>query len=153
MKTLFTVVIIISILFLFLWIINHPRDDDSDPKLCELKMIVMPIFKEKSYEYPLDVLNNHDIFHYVKIYEGKKSYTINKKKIYMCLRDKNGNYYSNNMLIYVLIHEIAHTICEDVGGDSHSEKFWEINDKLIKIAITKGIYDPTIPLIDDYCKY
>ena len=44
----------------------------------------------------------------IPIYTGKSSFTINKKNIYLCLKDKYGQYYSDNMLIYVLLHEVAH---------------------------------------------
>ena len=59
----------------------------------------------------------------IKIYEGDKSYTINKEKIYLCIRDKNGQYYNQNILMYVLLHEIAHTLCPEIG---HTQSFKDI---------------------------
>ena len=35
----------------------------------------------------------HPKFKNLELYEGDKSYTINKKKVYICLKDKNGRYY------------------------------------------------------------
>ena len=56
-------------------------------------------------------------------FEDKESYTINKKDVYLCLRDENNEYYNENMLIYVTLHEVAHAICDEIG---HTQKFHEI---------------------------
>lgn len=83
----------------------------------------------------------------IQIYEGRKSYTVNKERIYLCIRDRNGDYYSHDILMYVLLHEIAHMLCPEIG---HTPKFKEIFDSLISHATQCGIYTPTeIP--SDYC--
>jgi len=87
----------------------------------------------------------------LKLYEGEKSYTINKKKIYMCLKDQDGEYYPMNQLVYVFLHEFAHYINkEDVG---HTQTFHDIFEKLLKDAEEKGIYNPNIPMVENYCNY
>ena len=136
--------IIFSILILLLllagsiwWITYSIREKylQNDPKLKELKDLLLPL---------------HPDIKGIKLYKGNKSYTINKEKIYLCLRDENGKYYDNNMLIYVLIHELAHFFNrEDIG---HTEKFHEIFNKLLEKSITLGIYDPSIPPIQNYCE-
>ena len=35
----------------------------------------------------------------VALYKGNKSYTLNKEKIFICLKDENNKYYNFNMLI------------------------------------------------------
>ena len=83
----------------------------------------------------------------LKIFEGDKSYTINKEKIYLCIRDKHGQYYSQNILMYVLLHEVAHTICPEIG---HTQEFKNIFNSLLDRANAYGIYTQTdIP--KDYC--
>jgi hypothetical protein len=83
----------------------------------------------------------------LKIFEGDKSYTINKEKIYLCIRDKNGQYYNQNILMYVLLHEVAHTICPEIG---HTQEFKNIFNSLLERATGYGIYSNTdIP--KDYC--
>jgi hypothetical protein len=84
----------------------------------------------------------------IKMYVGEKSYTINKKKIYICMKDENGEYYQRNMLAYCIIHEFAHVLCIEIG---HTELFFEIFQGLLKQAAQQGLYDPTIPLLTDYC--
>lgn len=86
----------------------------------------------------------------VEISGGTKSLTINKKVVYICAKDANGNYYGDNMLTYVILHELAHVLCDEVG---HTEKFKSIFKKLLDKATDGGIYDPSIPPIDNYCNY
>jgi predicted metal-dependent hydrolase len=109
-------------------------DKSIDPKLYEIKKITN---------------NVHSIISNVELYEDTKSYTINKEKIYLCLKDKNRKYYSDNMLVYVFLHEIAHILCDEVG---HTEKFRNIFQDLLDKATEMKIYNPSIPVIDDYCE-
>jgi hypothetical protein len=83
-------------------------------------------------------------------FEDKESYTINKKDVYLCLRDENNEYYNENMLIYVTLHEVAHAICDEIG---HTQKFHEIFESLLDRAYNMGIYNPSIPIIQDYCQH
>jgi len=80
----------------------------------------------------------------------KKSYTINKQKIYLCLKDKHGKYYDMNMMMYVALHELAHCLCDDIG---HTAKFHDIFETLLDKAHTMKLYDKTISPIADYCIY
>lgn len=86
---------------------------------------------------------------HLQVYEDNKSYTINKEKIFLCLRDRYGQYYSKDILMYVLLHEIAHTLCTDVG---HTEQFKDIFDILLQRATTAGIYSH-VDIPTDYCKF
>jgi len=86
----------------------------------------------------------------IKIFKGNKSYTINKKTVYLCLEDQNGNYYNLNILVYVLLHEISHVLCKSIG---HNEEFQSIFDKLLSKAEEKGYYDPSQKIPNDYCNY
>ena len=97
-----------------------------------------------------EVSQVHPVCSQIKIVEGDQSYTLNKKKVFLCLKDKRtGKMYDKNMLIYVLLHELAHVINEkDVG---HTPAFHAEFDKLLAIAEEKGIFDPSIPLEEDYC--
>ena len=115
---------------------NHLQDD---PKLFELKDRIKPLGEF----YP----NLKD----VKLYKGDKSYTINKEKIYLCLKDENGEYYPINHLIYVLLHELSHYLNKDDIG--HTQKFHDLFEKLIDKAHELGIYDETVEPIQNYCNY
>lgn len=86
----------------------------------------------------------------LKFYTDNKSYTLNKQKVYLCLKDENHDYYPMNMLMYVAIHELAHVLCDEIG---HTPKFHAIFANLLQQATQIGIYDPTIPVIQNYCGY
>ena len=90
------------------------------------------------------------IIPHLKFFEGRKSYTINKTYVHICKKDKNGQLYHRNQLILVLLHEIAHTLCDEVG---HPPKFYTILDELLLHAEKAGIYNPNIPHIPEYCEY
>jgi hypothetical protein len=121
-----------------------------DPKLFELLELIRPLFAQDNYTGELSVLNDRDILSEIKLYKGDKSYTINKQKVYLCLQDENDAYYNMNMLIYVILHELAHVICDEIG---HTEKFNRIFEELLDEANKKSIYNPSIPIIKDYCLY
>jgi hypothetical protein len=86
----------------------------------------------------------------LKFFEGRKSYTINKTYVHICKKDKHGKIYARNQLVLVLLHEISHALCDEVG---HTDKFNRILDDLLEKASRKGLYDPSIPNIPDYCEY
>ena len=64
--------------------------------------------------------------------------------------DEDGDYYHENMLIYVILHELSHVICDEIG---HTDKFHRIFDAVLEIATADGLYDPSIPVIRDYCQH
>lgn len=132
-------VIIATVLFVLLLylVITQIKEnmDQTDPMLMKIQEIISPV---------------HPKIPSLEFYIGKKSYTINKEKIYICLRDKDSNYYHMNHLIYVCLHEVAHVLCDEVG---HTEKFHEIFDSLLEKATQMGIFNPSIPIIRDYCNY
>lgn len=86
----------------------------------------------------------------LKFFEGKKSYTINKTYVFICLKDEKGRLYQQNQLVLVITHEIAHALCDEIG---HTDKFQQILDDLLKAVEKAGLYDPRIPHIPDYCEY
>ena len=132
-----TLVIFLISLFLLFSITTRIQEkySEDDPMLERLRDVLKNVFP--------DIQN-------VILLKGDKSYTINKKRIHLCLTDKGGRYYDQNMLVFVLLHELAHVRCSDIG---HTDQFHRIFKELLDVAIQHGIYDPTIPIIKDYCEY
>lgn len=157
----------IVLVFVICWLFNlffQPYMEEQfylppsidEPKLTELQSMVYPLFKDET-SYKDTILENvltskmkKKIIHDLSLQGGSKSYTINKENIFLCLKDENNKYYDTNMLIYVLLHEISHTICDEVG---HTKKFHLYFHDLLKKAIEMKIYDPSIPIIKNYCLY
>ena len=97
----------------------------------------------------------HEKAKMIDFFTDKKSYTINKQKMHLCVKDENNDYYSDNMLIYVALHELAHVLCDEIG---HTPKFWAIFDEILEKAAdtydpitNKPVYDPNGVINQDYC--
>lgn len=127
---------------------NHLR---NDPKLREILNAVRPLFHSKDFNGHLESLNTRNLLQEIDLLEGDHSYTLNKHKIYLCLRDENGNYYDDNTLIFVMIHELTHCILVDVID--HPPEFREAFHDLLQRAIELNIYDPTNPVPENYCNW
>lgn len=125
----------------------------QDPLLNKIINKCKPLFTTEYYNPDilgvLSSLNKRNILDEISIMRGDNSYTINKKKVYICMKNKHGEYYTENMLTYVLLHELAHVICDEVG---HTPKFHEIFEKLLERAVALDIYDNSQELIFNYCK-
>lgn len=141
---------IILIYLLYSQIEEHYLQNDD--KLIELKNKIKPLFDNtiEPFNGNLKTLNDRNILDEIYLYKGKKSYTINKQKIFLCLKNEKDEYYNDNMLLYVLIHEIAHVICDEIG---HTEKFHQIFKELLDRAVKLKIYNPSIPIIYNYCNH
>lgn len=128
--------ICIIILLFLIWNQCEEYYSSLDPKLDQLKQTLIKVVPEAAK---------------VPLFEANKSYSINKEKIYMCLKDEKGNYYDDNTLMLVLLHEIAHTENKvDVG---HTENFHRIYENLKQRASALGLVDLSKPVPIGYCEY
>lgn len=130
---LFIIVVVIIFFTLTRFVEEFKKED---PMLYKIKNKLRPLSP--------DTVDN------VTFLEDTKSYTINKKKVYLCLKDENGEYYDDNMLMFVAIHEMAHVLCDEIG---HTDKFQKIFQELLDKASGMGIYDPSVAPIQNYCEY
>lgn len=138
-RNLFIYILLGCIISYFLWDYYHRKETFQtfdDPKIQQLIDKLSVTFPE---------LKNH-----ISANASNRSFTINKKDIYLCTKDEHGAYYPDNMLVYVLLHELAHTMCDEVG---HTEKYKSIFRSLLVRAQKNNLYDPNIPPIDNYCEY
>jgi predicted metal-dependent hydrolase len=67
------------------------------------------------------------------------SYSVNKgEELSVCLKSKNdGKLHEINLLMYVIIHEMAHFACPEIG---HGDLFQKIFKKFIEVSIKLKIY-------------
>jgi len=143
-KKIFTVLAIILIILLLSKITIEIRDNyedkQQDPYILKLvnELSIIPSVR--------DVIDSSGL----KFFDGRKSYTINKKYVFICMYDKDGNIYPKNQLVLVLLHEIAHAICDEIG---HTKKFHSILDELLEEASKKGLYNPNMKPIIGYCNH
>ena len=131
----FSIILIVGIISFFVYtqILEHYAR--NEPKVLEIKERLRAV---------------HPRVDSLEFFAGNKSYTINKQKVYLCLKDEKGEYYEDNMLMYVALHELAHVLCDEIG---HTDKWKKIFEDLLADAEKKGVYDSNVPPILDYCTY
>ena len=131
---LFCIGLIIYILFF-----KNKIEAYDDPLIDKLRLIAIEI----------DPRSEHLVFR-----AANESFTEDKKFVYLCIRHKNGEYYKNqNMLIYVLTHELSHAFSESVDPDHKTTEFHDNFRTLLKRAEELGYYDPSQPLDYNYCPH
>lgn len=134
--------------------------DDTSVVLILLGMLLLIFFmvrKVESYDDPKikeiqDKLARVDIrANKLSIKASSQSFTEDKQRTYLCLRDEKGNYYDDNMLMYVALHELAHAISKQVDVDHTTDEFKDNFKLLLNKAADIGVYDPNKPLNYSYC--
>ena len=79
---------------------------------------------------------------------GDKTFTLNFKRIAICLRMKNWRFYDMNTLMFVFLHEIAHTgthprfLTHNGRRDNHPPMFWRVFKFILSNAVEYGIIVP-----------
>lgn len=128
-------ILLVFLIVIFLWYLykfNIENYMETEPTISRLKNLLLPHFPELKK---------------VKLMKDNASYTINKSKIYICT-ESDGKIYDDNMLIFVILHELAHTMCKSIG---HGDEFQTIFKELLMRAENVGIYDPSLPRVENYC--
>lgn len=140
------------------------KDNISQHKLILLEEIISNMYKLKNYlrtnidkfpeykEYIL-LLDNNFNKNRTQIYETNindnniTSFSVNKgEELSICLKSKKtGDLHNINLLMYVVIHEMAHFACPEIG---HGPLFQKIFKKFLEEAINIGIYK-----YENYSKY
>ena len=122
-----------------------------DNYLINIKNKLRPYFDPENVKFKgiLTGLNGSNIIDRIPISKGEKSYTINKEKIYICLKNEDRKYYDENMLIYVILHEIGHVLCNSEG---HTEEWHNIFKALQRYANKRGFWDANEPITSNYCE-
>ena len=113
----------------------------------DVKVYYDPLIKKLSddLEKTYPDIKKHNII----ILGANDTFTENKKKIFICLRKKNGEYYDYHTLLYISLHELAHVLTE--AYDNHGEQFNKTFSALLLRAKHLGLYDDTKKINYDYC--
>lgn len=136
-QTTIGILAVILVILLFIWARENSKEWYSrDPILDRLKRDAMPIAP--------------DVIKKIKLYEGSRAYTLNKERIYLCLRKQDGTYYSYNTLMYVFLHELSHAIYKGDSSD-HNESYQQLFDQILDKAQKLGIFNPNETVEDAYC--
>ena len=142
--------------------INDIKEDYQDDKLDSLVVKVKNVFSKYDKNADINRLSGIDKLiaelrlddvidgNHLTFDGHDESYTINKKRVHICMRDQHDGYYSDNMLMYVLLHELAHCKCKSIG---HTPEFHEILDKIYEVARKTGLLDPNFTPNPSYCTH
>ncbi len=87
----------------------------------------------------------------LQFYPSNESYTEDKQKVFICMKDLEGNYYPYNMLMAVVLHEIAHAFSNVIDTEHTTDEFNDLHQEYIKKATLMGLYNPKEPLVSGYC--
>ena len=126
------------------------NDEKGKTLLDQIKSSLTYLTDSSRFEFSdeLEPLRNRNVMNEISLEEGFKSFTENKQRVTLCLRNQFGELYDQNSLMYVALHELAHVINDEVH---HTKKFRRIFDALLKHASANGFYDPSKAFVKNYC--
>lgn len=129
-------------LLLFIFIIAYkyrePGSCTMDPVLEKLKKDIMKVDPKMSQ---------------LQYFPGNESYTEGKRRIFICLKDDQGNYYPYNDLLSVMLHEAAHALSPINDKDHVTPEFHNLHAMLRERAAEMGLFDPNRPVPPTYCPH
>lgn len=113
---------------------------DAANTLAALEDRARSFIAEASTKYPNDVtLNRIQKYWTGTISEIPQTetiaYALEKKDLFMCVRDNNGNIQNIDDLLFVLLHELSHIMNLSYG---HDERFWKQFKKVLEMANELG---------------
>lgn len=126
---------------------NHSDKQQAADNLATIRKNLVKLVQElkKKNESNVDIERMVNNFNPDNITESTKdnkftSYSVNKgEKIVFCLRsrDEKNKLVDINIMMFVALHELAHTMTKSIG---HTEEFWNNFRILLKNARKMGIY-------------
>lgn len=136
----------------------------SADTLAEINRRITILINILNDKYGNDNTKNYFIHHLMSNYNFKKlseaaydprftTYTVNKDEMHICLRtrDTNENIYDINLLMYVILHELAHMCNYNINNEpikGHGQEFRNIFKILVEESISAGLYK-----YQDYRRY
>lgn len=127
------------------------REAFETPQTSMIKTVLRTLhflFANQTFSGVLIGLNNPNVLKNLTLLEDSQSFTINKRVIHLCTKDRTGKFYDTNSLIYVVLHELAHVLCREIG---HTDAFFKINKALLNHAEHRGVYNSAKPFVNNYC--
>lgn len=113
-------------------------------KLEEIDNFVSKLVEHLKKENPDDLYLNKQLSRRINISEIPKhlnknvAYTVNKRSLHICLRNKKGSFeIQNNRIYFVIMHELGHIITDEIG---HTPKFWRNFKKILRTAVKHKLY-------------
>lgn len=87
----------------------------------------------------------------LQFFPADESYTEDKQKVFICLKDENGQYFPYNELVQVVAHELAHALSPVIDKEHKTPEFNNLHNQLRGKAIFLGLFNPDQPVPPSYC--
>ena len=127
------------------YLVRKLRDSDTAADyLAMVNQKLTALIRHMVAKYPgsADVRRLYDNYSPSNVSEGSiesgyTSYSLNKSKLVLCIRQRDRSFVDMNVMLYVAIHELAHLMTASVG---HTPEFWANFRLLLNEAIAQDIY-------------
>lgn len=112
-------------------------------KLVKIDKFISKLSKCLLEDHPNHILiqkkmNNNIIIKELPNNSPYVAYIINKTKLHVCLRDKNGKFIDEyNNIYFVVMHELAHMITKTTG---HTDEYWNNYKLILETSINHKLY-------------
>lgn len=122
-----------------------PDSKEAANKLAEINKSILKLIDnlDKEKDGVDRLIERYDPDNLSETEPGAKytSYSVNKgEQISICIRKHNDNgFEENNIVTFVVIHELAHVMTKTIG---HDESFWKNMKFLLEEAEKIGLYEP-----------
>lgn len=141
----YLLIVVISLFIFFLWWYNR-YEKFCETEECRIDMGVITHLKNVVKVLAPEATN-------YEIQPGAESVTINKEKIYICMRNPTtGVLYPFDILLYVTLHEISHVLSKTYSTKTHNDEFKQNFTKLLNRAFERHVLSQNVSIPDDYCK-
>lgn len=70
-------------------------------------------------------------------HSGYTSFTIDKHKVVLCLRQEDDSFAPPNVVMYVALHELAHMGTKEIG---HPPAYWSLFSDILRESVKLGVY-------------
>ena len=81
---------------------------------------------------------------------GDETFISGKKNAYICTRNEHGRAYDDNVMTYVILHELAHALTPSHG---HGEEWRKTFHTLLQRAHKAHLYSSDAIVPQKYCRY
>ena len=81
---------------------------------------------------------------------GDETFISGKKRAFICTRNEKGQSYDDNVMTFVILHELAHAMTPVHG---HGEEWQRTFKNLLTRAERNFLYSPNLLVPQKYCRY
>lgn len=135
----------IAIFVVLVLIISYTMYISRLPGVCEFDAILNRLIS--------DAIKIEPRSETLEFFPSDESYTEDKRRVFLCLKDGSGKYYNYNHLIQVLIHELAHAFTEVIDKEHKTPEFNNKHNEYRQKAAELNLVNLDDRVPHSYCKF